>query len=172
MPWGYFCLVWSHLDDLRASCMFVSMSFLSLGKFSSMILLKMWSMSLIWDSSPSFLPINLRFGLFTVPHSSCMFLSCVFLNLQYSFFMWPRFSARKFLVLAFCLLLDSIYLQGFPLSVLVQLLDFQLQIHFNLSSPQCFYLFIKFHFQFLNCLPHFHEPMFMFSWAPHRHLFT
>lgn len=81
MPWGYSCLVWSYLDDLRASCMFMSMSFLSLGKFPSMILLKMWCMSLIWDSSPSFLPIILRFHLFTVSHSSCMFLSWVFLNL-------------------------------------------------------------------------------------------
>ena len=51
---------------LQASYTFISTSFFRLGKFSSIILLKIFSRPLSWESSPSFIPIILRFGLLVV----------------------------------------------------------------------------------------------------------
>ena len=44
--------------------MFMGISFFRLGKFSSIILLKMFTISLRWESSLSSIPIMLRFGPF------------------------------------------------------------------------------------------------------------
>lgn len=74
MLWEF--LFWSCLFDvLCASCISMSLSFLCLGKFSPMVLLKIWSISLAWDSSPYFVPIIHGIYLFIMSQSSCIFLS-------------------------------------------------------------------------------------------------
>lgn len=50
--------------DLCASCICLGVPFLSLGKLFSMILLKIWSMPLTWDSSPSSMHAFQKFGFF------------------------------------------------------------------------------------------------------------
>jgi len=58
---------------LCASCICMGVFFLSLGKFSSMISLKIWFMPLTRDSSLSSMPIIWRFGFdHGVPHFLCV----------------------------------------------------------------------------------------------------
>lgn len=78
MVWEVFhsCL----LSVLCTSCIFMGLSFFNLEKFSSMILLKIQFMLLTLDFSHS-LAITQGFGLFIVPHISCMFLSRVLKNM-------------------------------------------------------------------------------------------
>jgi hypothetical protein len=70
----------------------VGMSFLSLGKFSSMILLKIWSMPLTQDSFLSYMPTIWRVFFFNgAPHFFslsflCLFFVYVFLCFIYLFF--------------------------------------------------------------------------------------
>lgn len=82
--------------------------FLNLGWFSFMILLKLWSLSLIWNSSHSSVPVIWKFDLLSC--ISFIFLPAFFffLSLSYSLFLWSTYSA--------CLsglLLDAFYLQYF-----------------------------------------------------------
>jgi hypothetical protein len=66
MRWEKF-LFWSSLFGvLSASCMFMGISFLRLGKFSSIILLQILTGPLSWESLLSFIPVILRFGFFFV----------------------------------------------------------------------------------------------------------
>jgi hypothetical protein len=60
-------LFWFNLFRvLLASFMFLGISFFRLGKFSSIILLKIFTGPLIWEASLSSIPIILRFGLLIV----------------------------------------------------------------------------------------------------------
>lgn len=70
MPCG-FCTLVCLFDVLRASCVFPQLgedyfcdlvSFSSLGKINSVVLLKIWSTLLTCDSSPSLMPIIQRFA--------------------------------------------------------------------------------------------------------------
>lgn len=89
------------------------------------ILLKTWSMLLIWDPSPSSIAIIWRFGLFSVPYFLHVAFMCIFLNflilclfhLNLLFSLW---------ILMFFLWLDSFKLHSLPLSLLVGLLDFSI----------------------------------------------
>lgn len=57
---------------LYACCIFIGISFLRAGKFSSMILLRIFSVPLSWDSYSSFIPVIVEFGLFIVSQIYCM----------------------------------------------------------------------------------------------------
>ena len=76
-------LFWSNIFGvLQASCTFIGMlRNLVLGQFSSMILLKIFSMFLDWDYSPILL--ILRFDLFIVSQTSWMFCVRKFLDLTF-----------------------------------------------------------------------------------------
>jgi hypothetical protein len=64
--------------------MFMDISFFRLGKFSSIILLKILTGPLNWKSSFSSIPIILRFGLLIVSWISWMFLVRSFLLFAFS----------------------------------------------------------------------------------------
>jgi hypothetical protein len=64
--------------------MFMSISFFRLRKFSSLILLKIFTGPLSWESSLSSIPIILRFGLHIVSWISWMFLVRIFLPFTFS----------------------------------------------------------------------------------------
>lgn len=66
-----FCL----LGSFWASYICIGVSFLSLGNFSSMIMLKAWSMPLTWHSSPSYMIHNSKVWIFIVSHIFPMFLT-------------------------------------------------------------------------------------------------
>lgn len=132
-------------DFLSCSCLFgvliisstyVGMSLLSLGKFSSMILLKSRFMPLIWDSSPSYVPNHPNFCFFLVSH----------ISLLLSYFHVP------------CLFsLDSL-LWVLLFYFLLHYWVFPVHLHFSLSLLQCFYPLIKFCSCVLDCLCHFYQP--------------
>lgn len=61
--WGYLCFLYLH-----------GYLFISLEKFSSVILLMILSVPLTWGTSSSSMPIMERFGLLMVFHIPCMFL--------------------------------------------------------------------------------------------------
>ena len=61
----------------------MGISFFSLGKFPSMILLNIFSVLLSW-TSPSFIPIILRFGLSMVSHISWILGIKLLLDLMFS----------------------------------------------------------------------------------------
>lgn len=61
--WGYLCFLYLH-----------GYLFISLEKFSSVILLMILSVPLTWQTSFSFMPIMERFGLLMVFHIPSMFL--------------------------------------------------------------------------------------------------
>lgn len=71
------------------------MSFLSLVMFSSMILLKIWSTLMTWDSSPS-MPVIQRVFFFIVSHRFpiCSFpvFACLFVSSSHFLLIWSRFS--------------------------------------------------------------------------------
>jgi hypothetical protein len=66
MKQGNFLFLSNLFGNLYVYSTFISISFFMLGKFSSMILLKIVSGPLNWDSYPSSIPIILRFVLFTL----------------------------------------------------------------------------------------------------------
>lgn len=72
-------LFWTCLCTV-GSCICMVVAFLSLGKFSPMIWLKIWSMEVSWDSSTSSMPAVLKFSLFMMSHNSCTFFFCDFLK--------------------------------------------------------------------------------------------
>lgn len=64
VSWLWYILVWPSLVRiLCASCICMVMSFLSLGRCSSIILLQIWPMLLFWESSTCSLPLIQRVGL-------------------------------------------------------------------------------------------------------------
>ena len=78
------CSFWSNvIDVLYTFCMFISISFFRLGKFSG-ILLRIFSGHWSWDSSFLSIPIVLRFGLFMASQIFWMFVSEIFLGVTFS----------------------------------------------------------------------------------------
>ena len=69
---------------LQASCMFMGISFFRLGKFSSIILLKIFTVPLRCESSLQFIPIILRFGLLILSWISWIFWVRSFLHFAFS----------------------------------------------------------------------------------------
>jgi hypothetical protein len=63
--------------------MFMPISFFRLGTFSSIIILEMFPGPLHWESSLSFIPIILRFGL--LPVFSCIFKGVIHALLKVHF---------------------------------------------------------------------------------------
>ena len=72
--------------------MFMGMSFFRFGKFSSIILLKVFTGPLSWESSLSSIPIILEFGLLIVFWISWMFWIRSFLPLAFSLSVVSMFS--------------------------------------------------------------------------------
>jgi hypothetical protein len=72
--------------------MFVGISFFRLRKFSSIIVLKIFTGPLSWESSLSFLPIILRFVLLIVFWISWMFWVRSFLHFTFSLTIVSMFS--------------------------------------------------------------------------------
>jgi hypothetical protein len=72
--------------------MFMGISFFRLGKSSSIILLKIFTGSLSWESSLSSIHIILRFGLLIVCWISCMFWFRSFLHFAFSLTVVSMFS--------------------------------------------------------------------------------
>lgn len=65
--------------------LYLGVFFCSLGMFSSVILLKLWSLPLMGDFSPSLIPIIQRYDLFMVSCVSCMFLSCFLIFIFFAY---------------------------------------------------------------------------------------
>jgi hypothetical protein len=73
-------IFWSYLFDvLCASCNFMGITFLNLDIFSSILLLKIWSMPLNLDSSPSSMPVIQMFDHFVAALISNMLKFVFFL---------------------------------------------------------------------------------------------
>ena len=92
--------------------MFMGMSFFRLGKISSIILLKIFTGPLIWESSLASIPIILRFCLLIVSWVSCMFWVVIFLNFAFSLIVVSMFSmvssATGILSSISCILLEML----------------------------------------------------------------
>ena len=101
--------------------MFMSISFFGLGKFSSLILLKIFTSPLSWKSSLSYIPIIFRFGLLIV---SWVFAFCIFFDWCVNVSMLSSAPEILFLSLILCWrwLLISFY--RFSISRVVSLCDF------------------------------------------------
>ena len=83
--WQEKFLLWSNLFEvLQAFCMFMVISFFRLGKFSSTILLKIFTGTLRCKSSLSSIHITLRFGLLIVSWIFWMFWVTSFLHFEFS----------------------------------------------------------------------------------------
>jgi hypothetical protein len=76
--------------------MFMDISFFKIGKFSSIILLKIFTGPLSWESSLSSIPIILRFGLLIVHLISWMFWVRSFLPFAFSLTVVSMFSMVSF----------------------------------------------------------------------------
>jgi hypothetical protein len=72
--------------------MFMGISFFTLGKFSSIILLKICTGPLSWESLLSSIPIIFRFGLLIVSWISWMFWVRSFFHFAFSLTFMPMFS--------------------------------------------------------------------------------
>jgi hypothetical protein len=72
--------------------MFMGILFFRLGKFSSIILLKIFTGPLSWESSLASLPVILRFGLLMVSWISWMFWIRSFLHFAFSLTVLSMFS--------------------------------------------------------------------------------
>jgi len=83
--WQEEFVFWFNLFGVRyTSCMFISISFFRLGKFSSIILLNIFTGPLIWVFLPFSIPIILRFDLLIVSWIFCMFWAKRFLGFSFS----------------------------------------------------------------------------------------
>lgn len=135
-----------------------------------MILLKVFYRPLSWDSSPSFIPVNLRFVPFIVSPIFWMFSVRKILDLTFSFTNLSIFLSflqcpRLFPPLVFSLLFTyrDFYFPEFPWSVFSELLllSFSGVKHFYLSQSNIFSwlsirdLFIFSIFFFCLCFPLF-----------------
>ena len=72
--------------------MFMSISFFRLAKFSSIVLLKIFTGPLSWKSSLSSIPIILRFGFLIVSWMSWVFWVRIFLHFAFSLIVGSKFS--------------------------------------------------------------------------------
>lgn len=81
---------------LNASCTSTDISSPRNGKFSTIILLKMFSMLLAWNYFP-FMPKIYRFVLFRVIHRSNVFPSYILINLSFSLTECSNFSTSSLL---------------------------------------------------------------------------
>ncbi|KAL6053892.1 hypothetical protein STEG23_003719, partial [Scotinomys teguina] len=92
--------------------------FLLVGKFSSMILLNMFSVPLSWYSSASSIPIIRRLGLFMMSHISWTFCVMTFLDLVFSltvFITTSPWSSSRYLVYTTPLIVGSLSVPyGYP----------------------------------------------------------
>lgn len=91
---------------LYVSCTLIGISFFRLEGFSSMIMLKMFSVTLTWISSPSSIPIILRFDLFSVSD----ILGVLYQDILDLTFYWPMYPfillylhCMRFCLLIFCI---------------------------------------------------------------------
>jgi len=75
--------------------MFMGISFFRLAKFSSKILLKIFTGPLSWKSSLTSIPMILRFGLLVVFWISWMFWVRSFLHFAFSLIVVPMFSMES-----------------------------------------------------------------------------
>jgi len=88
--------------------MFMGISFFRLGKFSCMVLLKIFTGPLSWESSLSSIPIIYRFDLLIMSWISCMFWARSFyyfpLSLTFVLMFSTESSAPEILSSTFCIL--------------------------------------------------------------------
>jgi hypothetical protein len=86
-------LLWSGLFGvLQAFCIFMGITLFRLGKFSSIILLKIFTGHLRWKSSLSSIPIILRFGHLIVSWVFWIFWVKIFLHVTFSLILVSMFS--------------------------------------------------------------------------------
>lgn len=85
----FFIFWFSIFPVLYVSCTLIGIFFFRLGKFCSVILLKIYFVFLTWVSSPSSIPIIHRFGLFIVPQISWVFCAWISLNFKFSLTGYP-----------------------------------------------------------------------------------
>jgi hypothetical protein len=91
--WREEFLFWSCLFAvLEASCMFMGISFFRLRKLSSIILLKIFTVPLSWESSLPSIPVIQRFGLLIVSWISWMFWVRTFLLFSFYLIVVSMFS--------------------------------------------------------------------------------
>ena len=109
----------------------MGISFFRLGKLSSIILLKIFTDPLSWESLLSSIPIILRFGLLIVPLIFWMFWVRSFLLFAFSFIVLSMFpmisSAPEILSSIQFAMLTTMSLDSFPrfsISRLISLCDF------------------------------------------------
>lgn len=82
--WSVFLQAPGFHSFLCASCICMSMPFLSLGReCSSMILLQIWPMLLSWESSTSSLPLIQRVGLWCCPTLPACFCPVLFKHFHF-----------------------------------------------------------------------------------------
>ena len=112
--WEEFLFRSNQFGVLKASCMFMSIIFYGLGKFSSIILLKIFTGPLSWKSLLSSIPIILRFGLLLVSYISWMFWVRSFLLFAFSLTVVSMFfmvsSTPEILLSISCILLWCLHL--------------------------------------------------------------
>lgn len=123
------------LGVVFASCITMGMSFLNLGNFSFVILLKIWSVLLACESSPLISQIPMLY-FSPVSHISCVRLSFVILKAFFSYPVigWSHYSIYL-LVLLFYLLHVPLYCKFLPIIILIGLLWYS-----TLSSSKLFSL--------------------------------
>lgn len=123
-------LFWPCLfGGLCASCIFIGKSFLSLGKFSSVILLKIWSMALTWDSFSLLLITFVLSWCSKIPAYSFHFKDIIFLRwlVQFFYFIFKSWHS-------------AFYLTHLLVRLNFQWWKFHFYLHFSWHFLQYFYL--------------------------------